>query len=91
MVSSIERSNIQCPFLGGSFIRGSAIIQMLSTGISIPDYIGAVLTKDPYNNANCDVYISDDHYRFKFPLLVSVSVFTSPAYAWEGESIEVII
>ena len=25
-VSLVERSNIQCPFLGGSFIRGSTVI-----------------------------------------------------------------
>ena len=25
VVSLVERSNIQCPFLGGSFIRGSTV------------------------------------------------------------------
>ena len=29
-MSFIERFNIQCPFLGGSFIRGSTVLQLIT-------------------------------------------------------------
>ena len=37
-VSLVERSNIQCPFLGVSFIRGSTVIYMQDTSTTSSRY-----------------------------------------------------